>query len=317
MKQQYVLGGIVMIKTAAVLGAGAIGGYFIWGLSEKLGENLWVVASGERKAKLESEGVNINGKNYSLNVMTPSEAKGVDLLFVAAKYTSLTDSLSDIEKIVGQNTVVLSLLNGVDSEEIIGGRIGENHMLYSFIRISSERDGKNIKFNGDAAPGVFFGEKDGKQSARTAELSELFDGTPVHYHVCEDIIEQMWDKFALNISNNLPQAILNCGVGAYTDSIYAERLCQLLRDEVVAVAAAKGIKVSRKLDGSVAKGIVTRSARYSTLQDLDAKRRTEIDMFSGKVVKMGRELNVPTPCNEFVYNIIKALEEKNDGKFDY
>lgn len=59
------------------------------------------------------------------------------------------------------------------------------------------------------------------------------------------------------------------------------------------------------------------SARYSTLQDLDAKRHTEIDMFSGVLMRMGKELGIPTPYNEYTYHMIKALEEKNDGLFDY
>ena len=62
---------------------------------------------------------------------------------------------------------------------------------------------------------------------------------------------------------------------------------------------------------------VAPSARYSTLQDLDAGRHTEIDMFSGALMRMGRELGIPVPYNEFTYHMIKALEEKNDGKFDY
>lgn len=59
------------------------------------------------------------------------------------------------------------------------------------------------------------------------------------------------------------------------------------------------------------------SAHYSTQQDLDAGRHTEIDMFSGALIRMGRELGIPTPYNEFAYHMIKALEEKNDGRFDY
>lgn len=57
--------------------------------------------------------------------------------------------------------------------------------------------------------------------------------------------------------------------------------------------------------------------RYSTLQDLDAGRHTEIDMFSGALMRMGQELGIPTPYNEYTYHMIKALEEKNDGLFDY
>ena len=62
---------------------------------------------------------------------------------------------------------------------------------------------------------------------------------------------------------------------------------------------------------------VPKSARYSTLQDLDAGRHTEVDMFAGAIVRMGRELGIPTPYNEFMLHMIHAIEEKNDGNFNY
>ena len=62
---------------------------------------------------------------------------------------------------------------------------------------------------------------------------------------------------------------------------------------------------------------VSKRARYSTLQDLDAKRHTEVDMFSGAIIRMGEDLGIPTPYNEFAFHMLKALEEKNDGIFDY
>ena len=83
-----------------------------------------------------------------------------------------------------------------------------------------------------------------------------------------------------------------------------------------AIAAAKGIEFS-KIESSAKGSPVMPSARYSTLQDLDAKRHTEIDMFSGALMRMGKELGIPTPYNEYTYHMIKALEEKNDGLFDY
>ena len=82
-------------------------------------------------------------------------------------------------------------------------------------------------------------------------------------------------------------------------------------------SSAKGIDISKAAASSGHGSAVPPSARYSTLQDLDAGRHTEIDMFSGALVRMGRELGIPTPYNEYTFHMIKALEEKNDGKFDY
>ena len=116
------------------------------------------------------------------------------------------------------------------------------------------------------------------------------------------------------MSHNLPQAILNVGMGAYADSEHVDFISHKIWEEVAAVAAAKGITIT-PFPGS---GKNTRkNARLSTLQDLDAQRHTEIDMFAGALVRMAKELNVPVPYCEYTFHAIKALEEKNDGKFDY
>lgn len=306
------------INTVAILGAGAIGGYFIWGLSEKLGENLWIIADGERKARLEQEGLFINHKNYPLHVKTPEEAHGVDLLLVSTKYGALEAALDMIEKIVDEHTVVMSLLNGVDSEEIIAGRIGKERIVYSMMKIASHRVGNSVVFDGPSTMGLYLGEADqAEPSERVLAIAELLEGTELHYTICENIVREIWLKYALNISQNQPQAIIGCGVGAYTDSEYAGALRKKLRDEVVAVAAAKGIDLTGATGASGKTTQVPKKARYSTLQDLDAKRHTEVDMFAGTMVRLGKELGVPTPYNEFTYYMIKALEEKNDGRFDY
>ena len=305
------------IHTAAILGAGAVGCYFIAGLCDKLGENLWIIAEGSRKERLQKEGLTINGRKVALHVKTPEEAKGVDLLIVAVKYGSLSQSLDAIARVVGEETMVMSVMNGVDSESIIGERIGSQHMIYSMIKIASERSGSCISFNPDVTEGVYFGEADGSLSWRIGELENLFNGSGVRFHISEDILRKIWAKYALNISMNLPQAIIGCGLGGYRDSAYVMDISRKLKEEVVAVALAAGIDIREDKTTGFDSRTVPAKARFSTLQDLEAGRHTEIDMFSGTLVKLGRNLGVPTPYNELVLDIIKALEEKNDGKFDY
>lgn len=111
--------------------------------------------------------------------------------------------------------------------------------------------------------------------------------------------------------------MLSVGVGAYSDSEHVAALRQGLVAELDAVAKAKGIDISLAAPTSTRGSKVFKRARYSTLQDIDAKRHTEIDMFSGAIIRMGKELGISTPYNEFTFHMIKALEEKNDGKFDY
>ena len=305
------------IKTVAVLGAGAVGSYVIWGLSRRKDIRLGVIAEGERAERMK-KGCLINGTVYHPEVWTPQDARETDLLIVALKYGALPAALEGIRMITGENTTVMSLMNGVDSEELISEKIGASHVLHSLIKIASHKEENGYYFNPKTTIGIIFGELTAPyQSERVQAVESLFKDTGLHYRVTEHIREEIWSKFRLNVCNNLPQAILGAGVGCYQDSVHMKQISGGLRRELEAVAAAKGIDISQADSSSSHGSAVPPSARYSTLQDLDAGRHTEIDMFSGALVRMGRELGIPTPYNEYTYHMIKALEEKNDGKFDY
>ena len=306
------------ITTVAILGAGAVGSYVIWGLWEKKNIRLGVIAEGERKERLEKEGCMINGSVYRPEVWTPRQAKGVDLLVVALKYDALNGALDSIRAAVGEHTMVMSLMNGIDSEDVIGEAVGKSHVMPALIKVASRKTEQGFCFNPDTTIGIIYGEyQPPYDSERVQAIADLFSDTGIHFRASEHILEEIWCKFRLNVCNNLPQAIVGAGVGCYEDSVHVKAISEGLRQELNAIAQAKGIDMS-KADATSGKGSpVPPSTRYSTLQDLDAGRHTEIDMFSGALMRMGKELGIPTPYNEYTYHIIKALEEKNDGVFDY
>ncbi len=306
------------IKSVAVLGAGAVGSYVIWGLSRKKDIRLGVVAEGERAERLEQDGCRINDEVYRPEVWSPQEAKDVDLLIVSLKYGSLPGALESIKTITGEHTTVMSLMNGVDSEELIAEQIGDEKVLRSLIKVASHKEGQGYCFNPETTLGIIFGElKAPFDSERVQAIESLFADTGIHFRSTEFIREEIWGKFRLNVCNNLPQAILGAGVGCYSDSTHMKAISDGLRRELEQIAHAKGIDMSKLAATSGRGSAVPASARYSTLQDLDAGRHTEIDMFSGTLIRMGEELGIPTPYNEYTYHMIKALEEKNDGLFDY
>lgn len=305
-------------KKVAILGAGAVGAYVLWGLAEKPGIEVCLVAEGERKERLERDGLIINDKEYHPVVKTPVEAKGVDLVIVTVKYNALLSAVQDLKKMVDDHTVVISLMNGVDSEDTIAEAIGMEHVVHSLIKVASERVGNTIRFNPETTIGMIYGEMDlSRGTERVEALDRLFEGTGLHYRGTEYILNEIWSKFLLNVGNNLIQAAVGVGVGAYEDSEHMAFLKKKMREEVLAIAAAKGIQFELVNESSLVGSAVKPRARYSTLQDLDSKRHTEIDMFSGAIIKMGKELGIPTPFNEYTYHLIKSLEEKNDGLFDY
>lgn len=306
------------IRSVAILGAGAVGSYVIWGLSGRKEIRLGVVAEGERAKRLKQNGCKINQVVYRPEVWTAEEAHGVDLLIVSLKYGALSGALETIQTVTGENTVVMSLMNGVDSEEIIAEKIGASHLLHAVIKVASHKEKDGYCFDPDTTIGIIFGELFAPyQSERVQAIEELWRNTGMHFRATKYIQAEMWSKFRLNVCNNLPQAILGAGVGCYRDSIHMQAISNGLRQELEEIAAAKGIDLGKADVSSERSSKVPPSARYSTLQDLDAGRHTEIDMFSGALIRMGKELGIPTPYNEYTYHMIKALEEKNDGRFAY
>ena len=305
----------MQIKKVALIGAGAIGGYFIWGLAKSMGDNFMVVAEGERRERLLRDGMVINGAHFPLNVQTPQQAHGATLLLVAPKYAGLPSALPEIQAVTDDHTIVMSLLNGVDSEEIIATAIPERQIVNAYMKISSMRTEAGVVFDPEVTTGLMYGEKrTPEKTERCAAIEAFFADKPVRTTFVPDIMTQQWTKYARNISMNLPQAILGVGIGAYEDSEYLLAYSKKLEDEVRTVAAAYGYPLEplerphmgyRKLN------------RYSTLQDLDAGRHTEIEMFCGVLMKKAAAKNIAVPYAEGAYDLIKTLEEKNDGKFDY
>ena len=303
------------MKTIAILGAGAIGAYFIYGFSAAPDIDFCLIAKGERKERLQRDGICINGKVYKPEVKTPEEAKGVDLLLVSTKYNGLRSALEDIRTVVTPNTTVLSLLNGIDSEEIIGTVIDPSQIVYSLMRINSERKGNSVTFNAEKTPGLFVGEKgSAEETERLRAIAALLAPTPLKYNFCKDIISEQWLKYTLNIAYNLPQAVLGVGYASYFDSEHVGFIRDRLEAEARKVAAAYGITYG-PLENTRPRWL--EKARFSTLQDLEAKRHTEIDMFCKVLMEKAAAKGIEVPFAEYTLHAIKALEEKNDGKFDY
>ncbi len=303
------------IHKIAIIGAGAIGTYIYHGLLPKIQKqdiSVFFLAEGTRKEKLETRGFQFQDIQIIPEVRTPQEAGHLDLVIVTVKYNALQDILNDMETITDEHTTVISLLNGIDSEEIIAQVVPSHQIVYSLVRVSVQRRENNITYNPASDFGVFFGMVSEDQRQRVQDLAELFEGTHLPYTVCDDILARQWHKYALNISANLPQALLGVGCGAYNDSKHVQWLRDHLAEEVLKTAESYGIHIDH-----VSYGNWKPEGRLSTLQDLDAKRPTEIEMFLGVLLKKAEAVQVKIPYCEYTYHAIKALEEKNAGLFDY
>ena len=163
------------IQKAALPGAGAVGSYIIWGLSRCTDIQFGVVAQGERAERLK-QGCVINGTVYHPAVWTPQEAHGADLLVVALKCGALEGAMDAIRAVTAENTTVMSLMNGVDSEERIADAVGPSHLLCSLMKIASRAEGTGHRFDPETTIGIIFGELAAPyQSERVQAVSALLD----------------------------------------------------------------------------------------------------------------------------------------------
>jgi len=120
------------IKKVAILGAGAMGAYFSSRFFETAGLSTALIAKGQRLDKLKSKGLVVNGKFYAIPVIHPDEAASpVDFIIVALKHHNLKEAVQDLQNLVGNSTIIISVMNGLESEEYIGSIYGMDKMLYA------------------------------------------------------------------------------------------------------------------------------------------------------------------------------------------
>jgi 2-dehydropantoate 2-reductase len=307
-------------NNVTLVGLGAMGVWFASKLEPYLGkENFRILAGGDRKKRHEEKGVTINGKNYKFSVIDP-ETKGnpSDLIIIAVKDMHLDQAIEDMANQVGENTQIICVMNGVESEEKVAAAYGWHRTMYSYMRVSIVMNNGVANFDPEFGM-VSFGEATNhKISKRVKALADLFDAADINYQIDEDMIKSIWFKYTCNISENMTCALLGIPFGAFRISDYANNIRRAAIKEVVAIAHKKGIDISEadiEHHESVILNIPFHN-KPSTLQDIEALRKTEVDMFAGNVVKMGQEYNIPTPISFLYMNGIKVLEEKNDGLFN-
>ncbi len=303
------------LEKVTLIGLGAMGVFFAPKLDEYLGKtNFRILAEGERKKRLEENGVTVNGVNYHFNIITPQlEGDSADLIIIAVKDTGLAQAIQDIRNQVGTQTLILCVMNGVDSEEEIAKVYGWERILYSYMRVSCVM--KDGIANYDPNFGmVHFGEaKNDVLSERVEKIKELFDLSGIKYHIDEDMIRGLWFKYMCNIGENMTCALLGVPFGAYRESEHANEIRRSMMREVILIANKLGISLGQE-DIDRQETTIKRlppANKPSTLQDLENGRKTEVEMFSGRIVKLGKELGIETPLNWMAYHGIKVLEEKS------
>ncbi len=303
------------IDRIAVVGGGAMGSVYAAKFFEMDKGCISLVAKGERYERLKAKGLIVNDKHYSMPVIGVQEkTPPSDLIIVAVKHHHLPEAIQDMKKRIGDHTVILSVMNGIESEEQIGSVYGMDKVLYAVaVGIDALRRENSTTYSTQGK--LYFGEAENHHlTDRVTQIQSLFDGAGLVYETPEDMIRILWWKFMINMGTNQTAAVLRAPFAVLQTSQEARELMESAMREAMAVAEAKNVHLFQEdLDNwfSVLSGL-SPEGRPSMLQDVEAKRKTEVEMFGGKMIQPGKALDIAVPVNEAFFRIIKVIEKYYD-----
>ncbi len=296
----------------AVVGVGAVGGYF-GGLLVKGGADVTFIARGERLETLRAKGLTVkSGKgDFSIRIRAtddPAEVGPVNLVLFCVKSYDTESAIRQAFPMVGQETIVLSLQNGIDNEEKISSFIGTGKVLAGVAYIGASVPESGVVLHQEGGR-IVFGELDGGVSERVLRLKAFFDRYDLPAEGSPDMKKILWAKLAWNAPFNAINTLVGGPVKAIIENPHTLDLARRVTEEVVTVANASGVHLAfaevweRNIQFSQGYDVKT-----SMLQDLDAGKRLEYEALNGVIIKRAAELGLPTPYNFALYALLSGLQ---------
>lgn len=292
------------IRSAALIGLGALGILF----GRKM-PGVQVIADPERAARYAAQPVLCNGEECHFSYVAPEKGKPVDFLLVAVKATVLDEAIREIAPFVGPDTVILSVLNGITSEERIEA-VYPGHTLWSVaIGMDATRTGRTLTFK--SAGKIQFGEKDGRMTPRVEAVARYLTACGIENEPCADILYKQWHKLMVNDGLNQAAAAFNLPYGGLAQPGPARDKMLQAMQEVIRLANLEGVPLPPDNDVTwldAAMPTFHPEGMPSMRQDVLAQRPTEVEEFAGVVRRLAKKHGMPTPANDFFYERIRAIE---------
>lgn len=299
------------IKTVHIIGFGAIGATYGSLLYDYDKSSVKMVLD-EKRAKTYDKISVINGRDYYFDYVIPSpDSDKAELIILAVKGHNLTESINTITPLVGKDTIILSLLNGISSEDELSRAFGKDKVLHGFcVGTDSGREDRNVKFTNSGK--IVFNEYYNEIKGKAPLVAQIFDKAKINYSMPHDIRREMWWKFMMNVGVNQTSAILRAPYGVYATVSEAQKLLASACKEVIPLAEKEGVSLYESDIDEFFKIFKTLSpfGRTSMFQDVEAGRKTEVESFALTVVNLGKKHGMATPVNETLYLMLRVLEQK-------
>lgn len=299
------------IKTVGIFGLGALGTLYARLLTQGLGkERVLVLADSKRIARYQREGIYYNGSLCDFRYEDVAACKEpLDVLIFAVKFGALKEAIESCRHLVTAETTLLSVLNGVSSEEVLGQAFLPQQIVWCVAqKMTARKEGNQVIVRpiGELALGV----PAGYDPAHLHRLTALFDAITFPYSLPEDIRTHMWSKLLCNVGTNQPTMVFACGFGALQVPGKPRDIMFASMREVVQVANAEGIPLSEE-DVTHWVGVVDAfppESETSMRQDGKNRRKSEVELFAGTIRRLGAKHGIPVPANDWLYEEVQRIE---------
>ncbi|NLV17528.1 MAG: ketopantoate reductase family protein [Syntrophomonadaceae bacterium] len=302
------------IRTVSIIGLGALGILFGRHLSDRMPPGgLRVIADRDRIRRYEQEHIYCNGEPCHFHMVSPeAAAEPADLVIFAVKYNDLPDAIEAMKNQVGERTIILSLLNGISSEAMIGRVFGMDNIVYCVAQgMDAVKAGNKMTYENMGM--LCIGEQEpGEVSSKVRLVADFLEQMEIPYEVDTDMKKRMWGKLMLNVGVNQTVAVYESDYGGIQREGPARDTMIAAMREVIELSAKEGISLTEE-DLSYWLKILSRlnpEGKPSMRQDLEAGRYSEVELFAGTVLGLGQKHGVPTPVNQALYEKIKLIESR-------
>lgn len=301
----------------AVVGTGAMGSVYA-GLLAAAGHEVWAIdAWREHVEAMRAKGLRVEGasgdRTVPVHATTDAAEAGVcDLIIIATKAMHVAQAAAAARPLVGPQTLVLSIQNGLGGPDTAASVLGRERLAVGVVGGfgASMRGPGHAHHNGWEL--VRLGELAGPVTPRLESVAEVWRGAGFRVKCFDDIGQLVWEKLICNCAYSGPCAIGECTTGEVMDDPDLSRVSTACASEAFAVAKAKGIRLDFNDPIAYVRDFGSKipKARPSVLLDLMAKRKSEIDVINGSIPRVAKEIGLAAPVNETVTALVRAKERR-------
>ena len=301
----------------AVMGAGAVGGYF-GGLLAKGGQDVTFIARGEHLTTIQGKVLKVESVaagDFSVQAPSMERPDGswkADLVLFCVKTYHNAEAIQTIAPLVGDQTAVLALQNGVANVEELARTFGEQKVLAGAAYIESHIRAPGVVAQTGGPCRIVLGEPKGGVTARTRIISETFRQAGINAEPSPNVLKELWNKFIFICALSGMTSITRSSLGEVLAFPETHDLLLRVMKEAASVGLARGIDLDEDVvERTMAHFDEFHSQLRSSMQlDLERGNRLEVSALNGTVVRLGTELGVDTPVNSFIYACLKPADDR-------